>query len=384
MAVIFDHGHQDLVLAVDYNFYGTRMATASSDHTIRVWERHADSWEPLDSWKAHDAEVTDVKWNGPFTGDVLASVGEDGVFKVWEEDVLEQPNSHKRFRRVYQMWTPTRIPFMSLDFKNLGGDTLLALITRDAYLMLCEPVDSSDFRDWKILTQLYICASPPRTEESSFRVNFHHEKLPGWHALEAGLDKKSVGLAVAAMDKVTVFRTDRDRQLYVAAELTGARSLVRDVAWANGAMRGFDVIATASKDGAVRVYEITTPLPPDVPGSRLERSSSGLRPTDSSKTKEGKKPQSGIGASLSSASQGSVAPSPSESGGDAGRVKHDVKLVSELRAHEGAVWRVAFSAMGDVLASSGDDGKIRLWKRAWDSTKGVAEWLEHTVIATRP
>ena len=60
MASAFDHGHKDLVLAVDYNLYGTRMATASSDHTIRVWDKQGDAWELMDSWKAHDAEVTDV------------------------------------------------------------------------------------------------------------------------------------------------------------------------------------------------------------------------------------------------------------------------------------------------------------------------------------
>lgn len=56
----FSHGHQDLVLAVDYNFYGTRMVTASSDHRLKVWDRKDDGWVVTDVWKAHDAEVTDV------------------------------------------------------------------------------------------------------------------------------------------------------------------------------------------------------------------------------------------------------------------------------------------------------------------------------------
>lgn len=56
----FNHGHQDLVLAVDYNFYGTRMVTASSDHRLKVWDRKDEGWILTDAWKAHDAEVTDV------------------------------------------------------------------------------------------------------------------------------------------------------------------------------------------------------------------------------------------------------------------------------------------------------------------------------------
>jgi nucleoporin SEH1 len=56
----FSHGHQDLVLAVDFNYFGTRMVTASSDHRLKVWDKKDDAWSLVESWKAHDAEVVDV------------------------------------------------------------------------------------------------------------------------------------------------------------------------------------------------------------------------------------------------------------------------------------------------------------------------------------
>jgi nucleoporin SEH1 len=56
----FQHGHQDLVLAVDFNYFGTRMVTASSDHRLKVWDKKDDSWSLVESWKAHDAEIVDV------------------------------------------------------------------------------------------------------------------------------------------------------------------------------------------------------------------------------------------------------------------------------------------------------------------------------------
>lgn len=56
----FAHGHQDLVLAVDFNYFGTRMVTASSDHRLKVWDKKDDSWSLVESWKAHDAEIVDV------------------------------------------------------------------------------------------------------------------------------------------------------------------------------------------------------------------------------------------------------------------------------------------------------------------------------------
>eukprot|EP00124_Ichthyophonus_hoferi_P002162 Ihof_evm13s136 gene=Ihof_evmTU13s136 len=34
-----DTDHKDLVHYVSYDYYGERMATCSSDHTIRVWDK---------------------------------------------------------------------------------------------------------------------------------------------------------------------------------------------------------------------------------------------------------------------------------------------------------------------------------------------------------
>lgn len=59
----FSHGHQDLVLAVDFNYFGTRMVTASSDHRLKIWDKKDEAWSLVESWKAHDAEITDVSAN---------------------------------------------------------------------------------------------------------------------------------------------------------------------------------------------------------------------------------------------------------------------------------------------------------------------------------
>jgi nucleoporin SEH1 len=59
----FEQNHRDVVLAVDFNFYGNRMATASADHRIKVYDRKDDNWNLVDTFSAHDAEITEV-WGG--------------------------------------------------------------------------------------------------------------------------------------------------------------------------------------------------------------------------------------------------------------------------------------------------------------------------------
>ena len=367
----FSHGHQDLVLAINYNMYGNRMATASSDHRVKVWDRNdtTGQWSVTDVWIAHDAEVTDVKWNGPFVGDHLATIGEDGFMKMWQEDVNEVPNSSRRFKKIFEQVSATGVPYMALDLKNIATETYLAITTRDGYLSICEPEDHDDLSAWRIIWADYLCKTPPRTEETGFRLSWHHEKLPAWPAVLAGLDRKSLSLAVAVGDVVRVYRTDKERKFYIAAMLEGAKGLIRDVSWANGSMRGFDIIATASKDGFIRIYEIHTPG-----ASSLSTSASAQavnQHSDSLHRVSSRPSRSGIGAGLAGRSHGRH----DDSAGAPGALKQEPKMVAELEAHNGAPWRVSWSDMGDVLISTGDDGTVRLWKKAVDG-----KWLEATEI----
>ncbi|KAF2395702.1 WD40 repeat-like protein [Trichodelitschia bisporula] len=375
--VTWDHGHSDLVLAVDFNYYGSRMVTASSDQRLKVWDRKDDVWNIVDSWRAHDAEIVDVKWNGPFVGEVIGSVGEDGRFRLWMEDVTEIPNAGRRFRNIFELRSDTRVPYMSLDFKNILNETYLALVTRDGYLSVYEPVDFDNLAEWHVMSQKYLCPTPPRQEETGFKVCFHHERLPCWTAVQAGLDRKSLSLAVAAMDVVKIFRTDKDRRFYIAAELTGARNIIRDVSWANGSMRGFDIVASASKDGTVRIYELHPAA--DV---KLGQTGTGDATTPSlaadalaqATARRSAPNPSGIGAGLAVFNPTREAAA-RQSDAQAGRVLQVPRLVAELAGGQGAVWRVEFAHSGDVLFSAGDDGAVRSWKKAL-----TGEWLEYAQV----
>lgn len=289
-----------------------------------------------------------VKWNGPFMGEVIGSIGEDGRCKLWQEDVTDVPMSGSRFKLITNLSSQTHAPFMSLDFKNIMQESWLALITRDGYLTVYEPVDQSSLNEWTPLADHWVCKEnpPERQEEVGFKVVFHKEKLPCWTAIMAGLDRKSLSLAVAAMKDVLIFRTDKAKRFWPVARLTGARQIIRDLAWANGSMRGYDILATASKDGVIRIYELSTP--------RYDKSSTAGSSSASTATESISSPQprgarknapSGIGAGLAVASK---APEQSQENEQyPGRIRQVTKLVDELTNHHGAVWRVAFSQMGE-------------------------------------
>ena len=276
-------------------------------------------------------------------GEVLASIGEDNMFKVWEEDPTEAPNSGRRFKCIYAQQTKFRVPYVSMDIKSYRFETYVALITRDGYLTLLEPTSSDSLGDWREVDQFFVCPRPSRGEETGFRVAFHHDPLPCYKALEAGLDRNALSLAVAAMDVVKVYRATKnagsDYQLYLAAVLPCHGTLIRDVAWAAGSIRGADTIATACKDGFIRIFDVTTPVPSDAEKSPPTAAST-TNDASSSTTGTTAAP-SGIGAGLAGASRVEGAMPRREE--LACKVKHAWKEVACLESQHGPVWRVKFT-----------------------------------------
>lgn len=276
-------------------------------------------------------------------GEVLGSIGEDGRCKLWQEDVTELPMSGNRFKLITNLASQTHAPFMSLDFKNIMQETWLALITRDGYLTVFEPLDQSSLNEWTPIADHWVAEDnpPERQEEVGFKVVFHKEKLPCWTAIMAGLDRKSLGLAVAAMKDVLIFRTDKAKRFFLIAKLEGARQIIRDLAWANGSMRGYDIIATASKDGAIRIYELSTPSSGKASTEGNSNSSTSIEPAS---PRPRKNAPSGIGAGLAGASKNLDTSHEKEQ--YPGRIRQIAKLTDELTNHHGVAWRVAFSQMG--------------------------------------
>ncbi|OJJ46751.1 hypothetical protein ASPZODRAFT_16503 [Penicilliopsis zonata CBS 506.65] len=362
--VDFDAGHRDLVTVTKFNFYGNRIVTASSDHRMKVWDQKDGSWQLTDTWRAHDAEIRDAQWNGPFMGQHVGSVGEDMKFKIWQEDVTQPPNSGRRFKAIFRLTAPQRYPFVSLDFRNIDLETYLGLITRDGYLMIMEPVSPDTLADWQVVDQFRVCPAPQRGEETSFKVQFHHDPTDITHSILPSWDRKSLSVVVAAMDTVKIYRTDTNRRFYHAIELTGHSGLVRDISWANGSVRGHDLIASGCKDGFVRIFEVYTSVSSSGSQGGTDRGSEASPQSPSNRPAA----QSGIGSALANRAPSSLSNRPAT--GDS-QFKHHFKEVACIESKHLDVWSVEFSYAGDCLISSGDDGNVRFWKKSLSS-----EWLE--------
>jgi len=67
------------------DYYGRRLATCSSDKTIRIFEVEGESSKLLQVLKGHEGPVWQVSWAHPKFGNLLASCSYDGRVLIWKE-----------------------------------------------------------------------------------------------------------------------------------------------------------------------------------------------------------------------------------------------------------------------------------------------------------
>ena len=321
---------------------------------------------------------------------LIASLGIEGRFKLWAEDPSAAPgrrfsNRYKENAKAAFEHRSSRAPYRSFSMKHNEETrhTYLALLSADGRLIVFENEMSENLSDYVKLDEFIVCNKPSRGEETCFRVRFDPNPDPCYTALRAGVPTDALSLVVSAMDSVKVYRT-RDilttsygvgsvgKEFYVAAEITGHRGLVRDVAWAPGNIRGYDIIATACQDGFVRVMRIDTPFDPQDgkswAASELVKSDKHAVPAESFNGAAGASNQarhsSGISHELSSRRD----IGDRRAAGQPGHVKHTVKELAKLDSHRTPVWRVGFDDDGQILGSVGDDGKLMCYRQVPDGS----------------
>ncbi|KAF6829521.1 Nucleoporin SEH1 [Colletotrichum musicola] len=398
------HGHQDLVQAVAFNAYGDRCATGSVDGKIKVFNRHKDGvWHHCDTWGAHGGEILELQWLPPTVyPNLIASLGIEGRFKLWAEDPSAAPgrrfsasNRATTSKAAYEMRS-AKYPYRSFSMKHNEETrhTYLALLASDGRLMVFENEQPENMSEYTPIDELSICTKPSRGEEVSFRVRFDPNPDPCYNVMQAGVANDSLALVVAGMAAVKIYRSrdvittsygvaQTQREFYLALEVGVHRGLVRDVAWAPGNVRGHDIIATACQDGFVRVFRIDTPHSSNEgkswSTSELARYENHQVQTSSRAGQLNDKQQHQSGLSASLAKSGSHAER--HFSGQLGQVKHACEEIAKLDSHRTPVWRVGFDDDGQILASTGDDGKLVCYRQT--PSGDWAKSSELAIVKTR-
>lgn len=167
-----------------------------------------------------------------------------------------------------------------------------------------EAMDVTSLAHWTMIDSFPVGEGPSKDEEGNHCLSWSTSKFTS-QMMVVGCAKDHVA---------KIFRQDHNNKWQACEVLGGHGGVVHDVSWAPNMGRSYNLIATACKDGHVRIFKLTD----DSQGGALT--------------------------------------------GGWSRKMFNVTCIADFADHNAEVWRVEWNVTGTILSSSGDDGKVRLWK----------------------
>ncbi|RWS10508.1 nucleoporin seh1-like isoform X1 [Dinothrombium tinctorium] len=309
-----DCDHKDLIHDVAYDFYGKRLATCSSDQSVKVWDITPDGqWKCTASWKTHSGSVWKVTWAHPEFGQVLATCSFDRTAAVWEELIVEGSSGERNQSHWVKRATfvDSRTPVTDVKFapKHLGLQ--LATCSTEGQLRIYDAPDIMNLSQWPLQHDISC-----RMQCSC--VTWSHSRLHP-PMIAVGSDDNTPAA------KVIIFEYSESTRRWIEIEaISFYTDPVHDIAFAPNVGLSYNLLGIATKD--VRILSITPQQVQD---------------------------QMGVNTSYQTNQQSLSSSSP---------LKHEIKQVMQFNDHGAQVWRIAWNVTGTILASSGEDGTVRLWK----------------------
>lgn len=235
MVVITD-AHEDLIHDAVLDYYGKKLATSSSDKTIKIFEvEGTDNYKLVETLIGHEGPVWQVAWAHPKFGSILASCSYDGRAIVWKEQPETQQWSIIAEHTIHQ----ASVNSVSWAPHELGA------------VLLCTSSDGKvsvvDFNE------------DGTTSHVSFDAHAIGVNSASWAPIsatkEGGSNAQQRRFVTCGSDNLAkIWHFDAALGNYVEeARLEGHTDWVRDVSWSPSVLvRTY--IATASQDRTVLIW----------------------------------------------------------------------------------------------------------------------------------
>jgi len=243
-------GHKDMIHDIQVDYYGRIVATASADHTVRLFHVVRDKYCNLAVLQGHEGPVWRVSWAHPKYGSILASCGYDRKVIIWQ--LVPQKNN-----------------WLKIVIDELNGSANCVQFAPVDYGLQCIAGSS----DGMISHYVFQKGNQQNawTKQTSFKAHNGGVNGISWcPSVGSGalstLSKNSMGGATTTSRKFASCGCDhvvkiwqwnfQDSQWNTIATLSGHTDWVRDVAWAPipGAS-SHALVASCSEDKNVLIWK---------------------------------------------------------------------------------------------------------------------------------
>eukprot|EP00729_Bicosta_minor_P001492 gene1492-29606_t len=223
----------DLVHDVAYDYYGQRVATVSSDRTLKIWDLAQDgsqAWQqtgeitPSDEVKDHQGSIWRVDWAHPQFGQVLATCADGSTAK---------------FVRVHDL-PDSRESVTGVKFSPKHHGLKLATCAKDGTVRIYEALDVMNLANWSLLENF---KAKGKSECTSISWNPSKDK---GHGLMLAVGTKPVGEVVQSSVGIWELQDTR-RWSLVTEKFSEITEAVHDVAFAPNFGRSYHLLAVAAE-----------------------------------------------------------------------------------------------------------------------------------------
>mmetsp|Transcript_124320 Transcript_124320/g.215494 ORF Transcript_124320/g.215494 Transcript_124320/m.215494 type:complete len:365 (-) Transcript_124320:270-1364(-) len=346
-----DCQHEDYVHDIAFDFYGRRVATASSDKKIKIWDKDASgNWNssPTYEWKKHSGSVRKLAWSHPAFGSLLASASADKYVYIWRETQMGKLGKpHTEWKEVFHSMDH-RAAVVDLGFPPRRHGLRLATACHDGFI------------------RIYECTGETPPKERGVEHQSHGRRIPEerkerWElrdSFEAGVPRDGTTSASS---------NGRQESLYAKSQKAIA---VTCLSWNMSQSDATPSMVVGCADGSVRIWScINQKWEPICDLACGADGNHGGAEVHSVSWANAMGRSSHLIASCGDMPKGRILISRIRRVGETGFER--LEAVQVDTSNERAVWKVNWNITGTVLASSGDDGQVRLWKKGpngdWES-----------------
>jgi len=332
--VSVDTQHDDMLHDAQLDYYGKRLATCSSDRTVKIFDVRSDGeYTLVDTLRGHEGPVWQIAWAHPKFGSILASCSYDGKVFVWREG-QGQGSGWQRIKE--HTLHSASVNSISWAPHELGP--VLACASSDGKISVLTFNNDGTWEASLFTAHTIGCNAvswAPATKPGALIESQPPVAHPPTSAHQMGVISVKRFASGGCDGLVKIWGWKEDRKEWIEEEaLEGHTDWVRDVAWAPNIGLPRSYIASCGQDKAVYIWMQDAPRTTTWTKTALEPST----------------------------------PAPTSQPGSATPVTTVGKFAD-------VVWRTSWSVTGQVLAVSSGDGKVTLWKEnlkgAWDMVNEI-------------
>ncbi|XP_065829904.1 protein SEC13 homolog [Oscarella lobularis] len=287
-----DTSHEDMIHDAQLDYYGRRLATCSSDRSVKIFDVTDGSQTLVADLRGHEGPVWQVSWAHPKFGNVLASCSYDRKVIIWKE-------TDQDWSKLYE-YSSHDSSVNSVSWAPHEWGLMLACASSDGSISILSSEGNGQWNRQKVLNAHAIGCNAvswaPAIQPAAL------VQAPG--SQQVSSDKKR--FVSGGCDNLVKIWCETEGQWIEEEKLEGHKDWVRDVAWAPSIGRAHSVIASCSQDCTVMIWS-------------------------KDETKGGE--------------------------------RWSQKLLKENEFPD-VIWHVSWSLTGNILAVSGGDNKVTLWKES--------------------